>query len=287
MHHPYSSAARLALPLLLLLLGACNASGPSSDSRVHAQRPFISRDTHTTPDKLIEIELGGQIVQGHEAEVPLTLKHGLGPQTEFFTTTSPYKEIDTNDEVVDGVQQFDGSGWGDTYVGFRHRFRDKDMFSPGYGFQMQTKLPTGRPKHGLGTGELDWFGAAMANQIYYGFDTTVFYQLGLLGEFSSTAAKANGTNVEHTLALQTRRELNANVTGFGEAAIVWEPERRREETTLMAGVSFQLDSLTALDLGVRVGVGDDAPSFQVLFGISRALGMLFFPEDDARASLRR
>lgn len=290
MHHPNSSAARLTLSLLLLPLGllplgACSASGPQADARVHSQRPFISRDTHTTDDKVIAVELGGQIVRGHETEVPLTLKYGLGPQTEFFGTTSPYKEVDFNNV------RNDGSGWGDTYVGFRHRFRDKDMLSPGYGFQMQTKLPTGRPRNGLGTGELDWFGALMANQIYYGFDTTLFYQLGLLGESSVNAKDADGTNLGHTAAVQTRREMASNITAFGEVAVLWDPEAPEgvEETQLlvMGGASFLLDSLTALDVGVRVGIGDDAPSFQVLFGVSRALGMMFFPEDDVRASLRR
>ena len=284
MHQPQTSRARLARPLglfplaLLTLLGACQSASPQGQPRVHAQRPFISQDTYTTPDQLIQLELGGALVTGHETEVPLSLRYGLGPETEFFTTTSPYKDVDRpNDEP-------DGSGWGDTYIGFRHRFRDKDMLSPGYGFQIQTKLPTGRPSKGLGTGDIDWFAAAMANQIYYGFDTTLFYQIGLIGE---TGDRAGNTNHEHTIALQTRRDMDANVQAFAEAAFIWEPEIDREEPTLMAGVSILLDPLTSIDLGIRVGLDDDAESFQVLFGLSRALGLLFFPTDDGRASLRR
>jgi hypothetical protein len=283
MQHLNPTPAHLALPLALLPLcllplGACTASGPQADARIHPQRPFISQDTQTTADKVIAAELGYAVVQGHEAETPLTLRYGLGPQTEFYTTTSPYKDVNYS-----GLQP-DGSGWGDTFVGFRHRLRDKDMFSPGYGFQVQTKLPTGRPSKGLGSGDIDWFAAAMANQIYYGFDTTLFYQVGLIGE---TGQNAGNTNHEHTVALQTRREMASNILAFAEAALIWEPEIDREESTLMGGVSFLLDPLTAVDLGVRVGLTDDAPSFQVLFGISRALGMLFFPEDDMRASMRR
>lgn len=284
MHQPHPSRARSSRPLgllplgLLTLLGACQAAGPEGQTRVHPQRPFISQDTYTTPDQLIQLELGAAIVSGHETEVPLSLRYGLGPETEFFTTTSPYKDVDRpNDEP-------DGSGWGDTYIGFRHRFRDKDMLSPGYGFQIQTKLPTGRPSEGLGSGDIDWFAAAMANQIYYGFDTTLFYQLGLIGE---TGDRAGNTNHEHTIALQTRRDMDANVQAFAEAAFIWEPEIDREEPTLMAGVSIGLDPLTSIDLGIRVGLDDDAESFQVLFGLSRALGLLFFPTDDGRASLRR
>lgn len=272
-----------AFPLVLVgclgALSSCQASGPSQEARVHAQRPFISQDTHTTDEKVIQAELGARVWSGHEVEVPLYMRYGLGPQSEFFVGTSPYKDVDNNNVTPDG------SGWGDTYVGVRHRLRDKDMYSPAYGFQIQTKLPTGRPKDGLGTGSTDWFGALMANQTYYGFDTTLFYQLGILGEVTQTSTP--DSNHEHTLAIQTRKEMDAHVTAFSEVAVEWEPEIDREELTVLAGASFLLDSLTALDLGVRVGIGHDAPDFQVVFGISRALGMLFFPEDDVRASLRR
>jgi len=269
-----------ALPLgaLLLLLAGCRASGPAQEAQVHPQRPFISRDTFTTAEDVIEVEAGASIWSGHEIETPLTVKYGLGPRSEFFAQTSPYKEVDLNGAAPDGA------GWGDTYVGLRHRLRDRDMYSPGYGFMINTKLPTGRPKDGLGTGSTDWFGALMANQIYYGFDTTLFYQLGVLGEQQQTGAP--DSNHEHTFALQTRREMDAHVTAYGEFAYEWEPEIDREEATILAGASFLLDSLTAVDLGVRLGLSDDAPDFQVVFGITRAVGMLFFPEEDVRASLR-
>ncbi len=270
-----SLRSHLALPLLLLTLASCGASGPKG-ARVHAQRPFISRDTHTTADKVVAIEAGYATVSKHETELPVLMKYGLGPQSEFFVGTSPFYEVEHNGTAPQG------SGWGDTFIGIRHRMRERDMFSPAYGFQVQTKLPTGRPKDGLGSGETDWFGALMANQMYNGFDTTAYYQLGVIGE----AAKPS-SNAEHTFALQTRREMGSVITGFGEIAFVTEPEADRDEGTVMGGISILLDSLTSVDLALRAGIGDDAHSFQVLFGVSRALGMIFFPVDETRASLRR
>ena len=263
------------VPLALLSLVSCGTSGPK-DSRIHAQRPFISQDTYTTPDKVVTVEAGGAVAAGRETETPIYLRYGLGPQSEFFLGTSPYTSVDYNG------QQPDGSGWGDSYIGFRHRMRERDMYSPAYGFQVQTKLPSASTSRGLGSGEIDWFGALMANQMYNGFDTTAFYQLGILGE-----QLAPDTNIEHTLAVQTRREVSTVATAFAEFAMVLEPEIDRTETTIMGGVSFLLNPLTAIDIGVRLGIGDDANSFQVLFGVSRALGMIFFPEDEARASVRR
>ncbi len=272
---PKSQHAVLLLPLLLLPLAACSASGPR-DTRTHAQRPFLSRDTHTTADKIVAAEVGLATVAGHEQQIPVALRYGMGTRSELYLETSPYSSVDRPEG------QPDGSGWGDTTIGIRHRLRDADIFSPAYGFQMQTKLPTGRPNSGLGSGETDWFGALMATQSYYEFKTTAFYQLGILGEPDSP-----NSNLEHTLAVQTRKEVGPHATAFGEFVFIDENEIDRTETTLMGGLSIGLDSVTSVDLAIRVGLGDDAEDFQVLVGISRALGMLFFPDDEVKASLGR
>jgi len=264
---------RLLLPLVLLPLAACSASGPK-DAQVRSQRPFISSETETVGDQVVAVEAGGAVVSGREAEIPIAVRYGLGPRSEFFVQTSPYRMVDRNESEPDG------SGWGDSFVGVRHRLRDADMYSPAYGFQLSTKLPSGRPSSGLGSGETDWFGALMAQQTYYGFETTGFYQLGLIGEQFEP-----DTNIEHTLAIQTRKPTGGPITAFGELAFIMEPEVDREETTLMGGMSIQLDHLTAVDIAIRVGLGD-AEDFQVLFGISRALGMLFFPEQETAGAVR-
>jgi hypothetical protein len=278
MHQLKSAARPLFLCTALVSLAACQAAGPPSEDRVHAQRPFISRDTHTTEEKVVSAELGASIWANHQTEVPVLLKYGLGPKTEFFLGTSPYLKVEENDLGPTGT------GWGDTNIGMRHRLRDADMYAPAYAFQINTKLPTGRPKDGLGTGATDWFGALMAYQSYYGFRTTGFYQLGILGE--SEEVGRPDSNHEHTFAVQTRKDVDSSITAFGELALVWEPEIDREEATILAGASFSLDSLTAVDVGVRLGIGNDAPSFQVEIGIARALGMVFFPEPDRRAVIR-
>jgi hypothetical protein len=254
------------LPLLVLPLAACSATGPG-DATFRAQRPFLSSETHTVPDQVIAVEAGAAVAARSQEEYPLAVRYGLGPRSEFYVQTAPYEKVE-----VDGP---DGEGWGDSYVGMRHRLRDADMYSPAYGFQVATKLPTGDEGEGLSSGEIDWFGALMAQQTYYGFETTGFYQLGVLGQQDGP-----DTHFEHTWAAQTRYATGSPVTPFAEAAFVWEPDADREEVLFMGGASFQLDHLTAIDLAIRVGLGD-AEDFQVLFGISRALGQLFFPEQES------
>jgi hypothetical protein len=253
---------RTLLSLLVLPLAACSATGPG-DATFRSQRPFISSETHTVPDQVIAVEAGGAIAARSEEDYPLALRYGLGPRSEFYVQTSPYQRTEGG--------PVEGEGWGDTVVGMRHRLRDADMLSPAYGFQVATKLPTGDVGEGLSSGEIDWYAALMAQQTYYGFETTGFYQAGVLGQPTAD------TSFEHTWAAQTRYATGGPVVPFAEAAFVWEPDADLEEVTFMGGVSFQLDHLTAIDLAIRVGLAD-AEDFQVLFGISRALGQLFFPE---------
>ncbi len=266
----YPSLILCASSVLLATLAACVApsSGVIDHSSVqaHAQRPFIGRDTQTTPDSFFEVEVGAAVAAGRESEAPVLIKYGLGPRTEFFAGTSPYRMVDRNE------LEPDGSGWGDSLVGVRHRFRDSDMYSPAYGFQVATKLPTARSSKGLGSGEIDFMGALMAEQTFYGTDVTGFYQLGVLGEQQS------GFNHEHTFSVMARRPLNAQMSGFGETTLIWEPEIDREEFTAMAGFSFIIDDFTLFDIGARVGLSNDAPNFQLLVGLTRTLGLLAFNE---------
>jgi hypothetical protein len=257
---------RLLLLTTLLLAPAC--VGPVTDSppEVLPQRPFLSTTSRTTPKDRIELEVGGEVDPGSRIDTPTYLKYGLSERTELFLGTSPYSMVDHDEQLPDG------SGWGDTYVGFRHRLADRSTRSPAYGFDIQTKLPTARPRKGLGSGEMDWLISANASQSYYGHDLTAYYQLGLLGEQGD-----DGLDLRHTTALQTRTPLDQRFTGLGEVAIVWEPELNREELTLFFGASYTLNSWTLVDFGLRLGLTPDAPDIQLVFGLTRALGILAFP----------
>ncbi|HIG10268.1 MAG: transporter [bacterium] len=259
---------------LVLGLSACvaPATGVVDHSTVeaHAQRPFLGRDTHTVDDSFFELEVGVANDPGEIRDLPLTIKYGLGPRSEFFVGLVPYHKVDKNELAPDGT------GFGDTLVGLAHRFRDHDKRSPAYAFQVATKLPTARSSKGLGTGEIDFFGAIMAEQVYYGTTVAGSYQFGVLGETDGT-----GFDHEHILSLQGRRPVKPQVAVFGEMSFVWQPEVDREELSAMGGLSFIVDDFTLFDVGVRIGVSADAPDFQLLFGLTRTLGLLAFNEAGA------
>ncbi|MCB9915927.1 MAG: hypothetical protein H6828_12425 [Planctomycetes bacterium] len=263
-----------AAALLALLPASCLAPAGGevdlSSVQAHNQRPFIGRDTQTTPDSFFELEGGVSSLTGDGLEVPVTLKYGMGPRSEFFVGSSPYKMVDHNELAPDG------SGWGDSILGVRHRFRDKDMYYPAVGFQVATKVPTGRESKGLGTGEMDLLGMIMAEQTYQGFDVAASYQLGVLGD-----PVGNGFDHEHTLAVQGRRPVSQQLVAFGETAFVFAPEQNRDELTVMGGLEFVIDDFTLFDVALRAGVSDDAPDLQLVFGFTRTLGLLAFPQGDA------
>jgi hypothetical protein len=276
LQHGLSAQSLLrATAALLASLASCVAPADGvvdhSSVQAHNQRPFIGRDTHTTADSFFELEAGVQSDPGEEAETPMLIKFGAGPRTELYGGTSPYRKVDKNGLMPDG------SGWGDTVFGVRHRFRDADMYTPAMAFQLETKLPTARESKGLGSGEMDFLGTFIAEQNYEGTDVAGSYRLGILGE-----ADGDGMNHEHTLAVQGRRPLNQQVAGFAEASFIYQPEIDRDELAAMAGLSFIIDDFTLFNVGLRVGISHDAPDVQLLVDLTRTLGLLDF-EGPARA----
>jgi hypothetical protein len=276
LQHGLSAQSLLrATAALLASLASCVAPADGvvdhSSVQAHNQRPFIGRDTHTTADSFFELEAGIMSDPGEEAETPVLIKFGAGPRTELYGGTSPYRKVDLNELAPDGT------GWGDTIFGVRHRFRDADMYTPAMAFQLETKLPTARESKGLGTGEMDFLGTFIAEQNYGGTDVAGSYRLGILGE-----PDGDGMDHEHTLAVQGRRPLNQQVAGFAEASFIYQPEVDREELAAMAGLSFVIDDFTLFNVGMRFGISHDAPDVQLLVDFTRTLGLLDF-EGPSRA----
>jgi len=252
-------------PLLLPLLGAaCVGPGDVGTAVVHNQRPFVSTDSKTTKASHLEVEAGAQIDPGEAVDTPVFLKYGLAERTEAFAGMSVYRMVDRDEALPDG------SGFGDSWLGLRQRLRDRDMYYPGFGFELLMKLPSASESKGLGTGEIDAFGAISASQTYEGNNVTAFYRGGILGETTDA-----GFDAQHTFALAVRTPFEKRFTFLGEAAYVWTPEQDWEEPTLYGGISYLLDDFTLFDIGLRLGAGD-APDFQLVFGLSRTLGLLDF-----------
>ena len=255
------SKVLLATSMLLAVFGASCATPPAGSAEVTPQRPKFSRDTRTTASGTLELEAGLAIDPGDSLDSPMALKYGLDANTELFADFSPLRVRDRpgDDEV----------GIGDLGLGVRQRVRDETESDPSFGWRLRAKLPTADEDEGLGSGELDLFGAAIASKTLEAYFVTGFYQLGLLGE-----RRDAGLDLEHGLAVSATRPIDESWRGFGELALRWSPERDRESLFTTLGVGYAARPSLVFDAGLVLGLSDDAPDFALLVGLTQSLGAL-------------
>jgi len=251
----------------LVLASSCVSLDSPGLAPVHPQRPTFSQDTYTTPNGMLELEAGANVQFRKNSSVPTYVKYGAGERTEIYVGADVLKAVE--DSTGDTH-----TGFGDVNVGVRHRLRDKDEFEPGVAFQLRTKLPTASTNNNLGSGETDWFLGLSGEQDYKGNTFVGFYELGILGEQFEPE-----TDIEHLFAAAGYTPINKQFEGYGEAAFDWIPEQSYDSLTVAGGVFYKVNPSLWLDIGLRVGLSDDAPDYQILFGLTRALGKLGLRRD--------
>ncbi len=251
----------------LVLASSCVSLDSPGLAPAHPQRPTFSNDTYTTPNGMMEVEAGANIQFRKNSSVPTYIKYGAGERTEMFVGA----------DVLRAVEDPTGNthtGFGDLDVGVRHRLRDKDEFEPGVAFQLRTKLPTASTNNNLGTGETDFFLGISGEQDYKGNTFVGFYELGILGEQFGPES-----DVGHLFAASGYTPINKQSEGYGEAAFDWIPEQSYDAFTVAGGVFYRVPPSFVLAFGLRVGLSDDAPDYQILVGLTRALGKLGLRRD--------
>jgi len=261
-----ASNALLAASGLALATSCVSLDSPGL-APAHPQRPTLSSDTYTTPDGMMEVEAGGNVQFGKNSSIPTTLKYGMGERTEMFVGMDVLKAVETPTGHTT-------TGLGDAVVGFRHRLRDKDEFEPGVAMQFRTKLPTASSDRDIGTGEVDFGAALIAEQDYKGNTFVGFYELGVLGEQFEPE-----TDIQHLFVGTGYTKIQKDIEAYGEASFNWVPEQDREEFSVAGGIFYAIHPSFVVDIGIRVGLTKDAPDYQVLFGLTRALGKLGLRRD--------
>ena len=133
--------------------------------------------------------------------------------------------------------------------------------------QLITKLPSGDENDGLSTGEVDFLAAAILDKQVGQVSTTLFYQLGILGEPDDA-----DTDIEHSIALAGTFPMGDKWALYGELAAVEIVEQDLNEIFTMAGFMYRVRKDLVLDVGVVVGLNHDAPDFQIVFGFTKNFG---------------
>jgi hypothetical protein len=241
----------------------CCACGSIPPQPVTPQRPSFSSDTSTTAPGTVEFEAGVSVDDNESVDSPLAIKWGATDNAELFLGWSPYVR-----SAVFG--RIDEEGVGDIVVGTRVRFKEAQGRRPAGAFQLTTKLPLAESDKGLGTGLVDFFGAAIATGTVGRSTFVGFYQLGILSDPSGGDVDAS-----HGIAFAWAHPVAHNLGGFIELTGVFIPSVKSEELFAIGGVGYNFRPNVVLDAAGLVGITDDAPDYLLTVGLTVNAGKLF------------
>lgn len=243
--------------LLTLPLGAGCALDRSSVATPVVQRHKFSNSTATVPVESLQVEGGLLVDPGDGFAVPVGVRWGASPATEFFAVGDAFLRNTNANE----------SGIGDLTVGVRHRLWDESETFPAIAFEFSSKLPIADADDSLGTGEADLFFGAAADRTYQEAKFNAYTQLSFLGD-----PGGDGTDFAVLAAASAQRPVQRGIDVFGELAGLLSADRDLSALFVTGGALVALNSNMTLDAGLSVGFGDDAESLLFRVGVTRSLG---------------
>jgi hypothetical protein len=247
------------LAVLTPLLAAACANLPETGERVTPQRPTFSSSPMTVAKETVELEGGLFLGDGGQIDSPMRLKYGYDAATEVFLQAAPLRR-----------NNFSGSeetGFGDVSFGIRGRVREETEEEPSLALGLEIKLPVADHEKALGSGETDvLFSGSMGKQIdkYY---VTGYYELGLLGEVGD-----GGIDIGHGLAVAGSMPARDDLSAYGELAGIFIPEADVDALFTTWGVAYTVAPYLVFDVGLQLGLSDDANDFALLVGFTRNFG---------------
>lgn len=238
------------------MLSGCRMD-PASASTPAVQRATRSHSTDTVLPGEIQVEMGLDSNPGEGFDLPMGIRWGASPVTEFFVSPLAYRR-------TDGASN---SGVGDIYAGVRHRLWNETTSTPAVLVEFFSKLPIADSEKGLGSGEADIFGAVALDRRYYDALYTLYGEVGFLGSPGST-----GTDLSVAGALSATRPWLRGLDLFAEVSGQY--VRELELTTLYfsGGALYAYSPTTTIDLSLSIGMSDDADSTRLMLGFTRSLG---------------
>lgn len=242
--------------ILVLLTAACAANDPQP---VTPQRPTFSSDTNTTAEGTLELESGLDVDPNEFDAVVMTLKYGLARNAEVFMTALPFVRLD---EGPDGDPQ---QGLGDVFLGWRHRvWQNESGLSTAY--QISTKLPTAHEALGLGSGEVDFLGAAIVMKAIGAASVTGFYEVGVLG-----TENGDDTDLRHLVTFAGSTPIAGRFGYYGELAGFY-GANRSDLGFLTTGATYTVAPSMVVDFGFRFGLTAESPDAALIVGVTTNFG---------------
>ena len=216
-------------------------------------------DTDTAAYGTVEVQAHGVFEPGATKAFPVQVRHGLTEDVEVYADWSVY-------EKVERPGQHDGEGIGDAGVGIRHRFWEGSQGTSA-ALEGRVSIPTGDTDEGTGTGSLDWFGAVMVTQDIDDLRLNGWLEVGVLGD-----ALDDDTPMQRAMAVSAATNLGEDLVAYAELSRVLQEEFDPAYGTL--GLGYRVMPDTLLELGVAVGMNDEAADEVVYLGFTSNLGIL-------------
>ena len=219
----------------------------------------IANDTDTAAYGTVEIQAHGVFDPGATKAFPVRVKHGLTEDVEVFADWSVYEKIERP-----GMD--DGEGIGDAGIGIRHRFWEGYQGTSA-GLEGSVSIPTGDTDELTGSGSLDWFGAVMVTQDFDDLRLNGWLEVGVLGD-----ALDDDTPMQRAMAFSAAANLDEDLVAYAELSRVLQEDFDPAYGTL--GLGFRVTPDTLLELGVAIGMNDEAADEVVYLGFTSNLGIV-------------
>lgn len=247
-------AMRFAFLCLLPVLTACQTMIRGEELAVGAR---VLQDTRVVDQGKLGVEMGFTVDPGQRKTVPIYFEYGVSDTLNVFLDLSAYEKVDQPGD--------DGEGIGDAGLGARTLLFDLEAGTRGL-LEARMSIPTGDVGDGTGSGDVEWFAAGVLNQAFEQATFGLWLELGLLGNaFGSDPDTAQRVGANVTVGLAD------DVLGFLEL----ENEYLEDLDTGVArfGVALKSSAATVMDLGVSLGLDEDAADAVYFVGFTTQLGL--------------
>lgn len=247
------------------LLAASHARAQEGAEPIQPDRPDVTNGTRIVPTGIVQLEFGGlymrPVASTSAASSPVTLRVGL---TDWLEA-----RIGGDGLVMQNAGGVAATGFGNVQLGAKLRLWAEPGGTPVLSILPTVNLPIADASRGLGSGDADYTIAFLTGtDIYKRGHVDINYGVGAIG---SGAAQPHF--VQHLLsasfsvAVTDRWNPYAEVFWFSRGDV-----DGTSETSLDAGVIYELGSHFAIDGGVQFGVGGSSADLGVFGGFSMIVG---------------
>ena len=250
----FVSAAILFSPLIA-------AAQDDEEDYISPVRPTVSENAAIQKKGVLQIEYGGDF----DFEAPDFRNRQTAPLGVYFAVNKRLR-LDFEFETV--VSQKDRAGMretgvGDVNLGFKAIARDKPKERLAVAFAYSIKLPAASEEKGLGTGKIDHNLRAIFNRTYGKNDFVVnFSDLKVGREMSDR--RDSGAQVVFTYERELPKKFGLIAETFGNTV----DEQQPRGLYVLGALTYKINKRLRFDVGARPGFGQDAPNFNLFFGLS-------------------